>query len=192
AITILTNLPNEPDWASQMLNAARKVILQEFDNLPPYDQEYLLRVYWNKLRDPSLKLALERILMEERHPWVSNIRTSALKHLMELDLERSRSFVVTELRDPDSLVEIEVLEALKDETLPEAAAALLEQIRRHAPLKESRDSVLLRHKTLLAARYASPVIYEGLMEVYQTWGAKWEPDARGGLLGYLARHNEAQ
>src|SRR5262249_7028918 len=38
AITILTNLPNEPDWASQMLNAARKVILQEFDNLPPYDQ----------------------------------------------------------------------------------------------------------------------------------------------------------
>src|SRR5262249_31924048 len=122
----------------------------------------------------------------------SIIRASALKRLMELDPERSRSFVVTELRDPASGVDLEVLEELKDETLPEADAALLEQIRLLAPLKQNRDSVLLRHKALLAARYASPAIYDGLMEVYQNWGAKWDPDARAGLLGYLVRYNETQ
>src|SRR5215475_13479439 len=176
ATTILMNLPKEPDRAAQMLGDARKVILQEFDSLSPFDQEYLLRVYWAKLRDPSLQPAIERILTTERHPQGSIIRASALKRLMELDLERSRAFVVTELRDPASVVDLEVLEALKDETLPEADDALLEQIRRLAPLKQPRDSVFLRHKTLLAARYASPAIYDSLMEVYQNWGAKWEPD----------------
>src|SRR5262245_4101544 len=192
ATTILMNLPKEPDRAAQMLGDARKVILQEFNSLSPFDQEYLLRVYWDKLRDPSLQPAIERILTTERHPQGSIIRASALKRLMELDLERSRAFVVTELRDPASVVDLEVLEALKVETLPEADDALLEQIRRLAPLKQPRDSVFLRHKTLLAARYASPAIYDSLMEVYQNCGAKWEPDARAGLLGHLVRYNETQ
>src|SRR5262249_40206382 len=105
-----------------------------------------------------------------------------LMRLMELDPERSRAYVVTELRDPASVVDLDVLGALKAETLPEADTALLEQIRRFAPLKQRSDSVLLRHKTLLASRYASPAIYDSIMEVYQNWGAKWEPDARAGLL----------
>src|SRR5262249_31155995 len=163
AMTILMNLPKDPDRAAQMLGGARKILLQDFDSLSAFDQEYLLRVYWDKLRDPSLLPVIERILTKERQPQGSITRASALKRLMELDPERSRSFVVTELRDPASVVDLEVLEALKDETLPEADAALLEQIRLLAPLKQNRDSVLLRHKALLAARFASPAIYDGLM-----------------------------
>jgi hypothetical protein len=120
------------------------------------------------------------------------MRASVLKRLIDLDPDRSRSFVVAELIDPDSFVDVVVLAALKDETLPEADAALLEQIRRLAPLKQSRDIVPLQRKTQLAARYASPVLYEGLLEVYQNWGAKWAVEARAGLLGYLTRYNEAQ
>src|SRR5262245_213672 len=192
AMTILMNLPKDQDRAAQMLGGARKILLQEFDSLSAFDQEYLLRVYWDKLRDPSLQPVIERILTKERQPQGSIMRASALKRLMELDPERSRSFVVAELRDPASVVDLEVLEALKVETLPDADAALLEQIRRFAPLKQRSDSVFLRHKTLLAARFASPAIYDSLMEVYQNWGAKWEPDARAGLLGYLIRCNETQ
>lgn len=192
AMTVILNAPKEPDRAAPMISDARNSLLQEFDGLGIYDQALLLNGYWDKFRDPSLLPALERMLKKERLPQGSNTRAFALKRLMELDPERSRPFVVAELIDPDSFVDVEVLGALKDETLPEADAALLEQIRRLAPLKQNRDSVLLQHKTQLAARYASSAIYAGLMEAYQNWGAKWEEIARAGLLGYLARYNEAQ
>ena len=55
-----------------------------------------------------------------------------------------------------------MLTALKDETLPEADAALLEQIRRFG---QKSDLAQRRHKALLVARYASPAIYDSLMEV---------------------------
>jgi len=63
-----------------------------------------------------------------------------------VDPERARQFVVAELRDPASLIDFDVLKALKDETLPEADAALLEQVRR---LGQNGNSVLLRHKAIL-------------------------------------------
>src|SRR5215471_5908599 len=189
AMTVLGNLAKEPGHATQMLSGVRKILLQEFDSLHPFDQERLLTAYWDQLRDPSIQPALERMLTKERQPQGYTIRASALNRLIELDPERARHFVVAELRDPASVVDFDVLTALKDETLPEADAALLEQIRRFG---QKSDLVLLRHKALLVARYASPAIYEGLMEVYETWGAKWAQDARASLLGYFARYNETQ
>lgn len=189
AITVLGNLPKEPGHSAQMLSDVRKILLQEFDSLHPFDQERLLTAYWDQLRDPSIQPALERMLTKERQPQAFPIRASALNRLIEMDPERARLFVVAELRDPASLVDFDVLTALKDETLPEADAALLEQVRRFG---QKSDLVLLRHKALLVARYASPAIYDGLMEVYETWGAKWPQDARASLLGYFARYNETQ
>ncbi len=189
AITVLGNLPKEPGHAAQMLSGVRKILLQEFDSLHPFDQERLLSAHWDQLRDPSIQPALERMLTKERQPQEYLIRASALNRLIEMDPERARPFVVAELRDPASGVDFDVLTALKDETLPEADAALLEQIRRFG---QKKDLVLLRHKALLVARYASPAIYDGLMEVYETWGAKWPQDARASLLGYFARYNETQ
>jgi len=188
AMTVLGHLAKEPGNAAQ-ISGVRKILLQEFDSLHPFDQELLLRAYWDQLRDPSIQPALERMLTKERQPQGYQIRASALNRLIEMDPERARLFVVAELRDPASVVDFDVLTALKDETLPEADAALLEQVRR---LGQKSDSVLLRHKALLVARYASPAIYEGLMEVYETWGAKWPQDARASLLGYFARYNETQ
>jgi hypothetical protein len=159
AITVLANLPKEPVQSAQMLGDVRKILLQEFDDLHPFDQEYLLRTYWVQLRDPSIQPALERMLAKERQPQGYLVRAAALNRLMEMDPERARSFVVAELRDSASVVDFDVLQALKDQTLPEADAALLEQIRR---LGRNGDSVLLRHKALLVARYASPAIYDFL------------------------------
>ena len=192
AMTVILNLPKEPDQAAPMLSDARKILIQEFDGLSIYDKDLLLNGYWNRFRDTSLQPALERMLKTERQPQGYLMRASALKRLIELAHDSSRPFVMAELIDPDSFVDVEVLGQLKDETLPEADSALLEQIRRLASLKQNLDSIRLQYKTPLAARYASPAIYKGLMEAYQNWGAKWPVEARAGLLGYLARYNEAQ
>lgn len=193
AMTALTSLPrDERGVAPAVPQAVRDVLVGEFDSLHPFDQEYLLRVYWEVLRDPSLLPSVERMLQANGGQGNYQVRGQALRCLMELAPERARRYVVEELRDPSSVVDYEVLAALKDETLPEADDALLAQIRALAPQARSFDMVLLQHKTKLAARYASPGVYDALLEVYRAWGERWQPDARGALLGYFARYNEAQ
>jgi hypothetical protein len=68
AMTVLGNLPKEPGHAAQMLSGVRKILLQEFDSLHPFDQERLLTAHWDQLRDPSIQPALERMLTKERQP----------------------------------------------------------------------------------------------------------------------------
>lgn len=170
----------------------RDALVAEFDSFHPYDQEYLLRVYWEQLRDPSLLPAIERMLANRGEAGSYQVKTDALRRLTELSAERARPHILAEIRDPSSVVEYEVLTALGDETIPEVDEALLGQIKTLAPQRRGFDSTLLRHKAMLAARYASPAVYDGLLETYRAWGDRWQPDARGAVLGYLARHNETQ
>ena len=192
ALAALTSLPQDAAGAVQVPPPLRDVLVGDFDSFHPYTQEFLLRVYWEQLRDPTLLPALERMLANNGGRGNFQTRTAALRRLKELNPEKARPYVLAEIRDPASFVEYELLASLPDETLAEADDALLGQIRSLAPQSRSFDSVTLRHKTLLAARYGSPAIYDGLLEAYRTWGGRWQPDARSALLGYLARHNPAQ
>jgi hypothetical protein len=192
AMTVLLNLPKEPGQAAQIVGGVREILLREFDSLSPYDREYLLRYQWESLRDSSLVPALERMLAGAHASGDFQVRTAALMRLMEFDKQRARPFVVAELRDVSSFADLDVLSSLDEETLSDADEALLPQIRTLAAPGPNADFVRLRQRSLLAARFASPAIYDGLMEVYEKWGSKWQVDARGAMLGYFARYNEAQ
>ncbi|MFL6228507.1 MAG: hypothetical protein ACJ741_06980 [Pyrinomonadaceae bacterium] len=192
AMTILINLPKEKEQAAQALGVARPVLLREFENLHPFDQDLLLTAHWDQLRDPALAPALERMLSKPRGPRDVVSPAAALKRLLDLKPEAARPFFIREIVEPSPHAEFEVLRSLPDAELPEADAALLEQIRALAPLSQRGDFVDLRQKVLLAARYATAAIYGELLEIYKTWGAKWQADVRGSLLGYFLRYNEAE
>lgn len=192
AMTVLALLPKDKAEAARMLASVREILIQEFEQLHPFSQEYLLRVYWEQLRDPVLIPAVERIVTQNNSPQGQMLRTTAIKRLMELSRERARPFIIAEIRNPQSLAELDVLALLDEPVLPEVDSSLLEQIKALAPLKQHSDSVYLRHKSQLVARYASAAIYDELMETYKTWGSKWSPDARAGLLAYFSRYEEKQ
>jgi hypothetical protein len=187
AITLLSRLSKMPETAA--LNEVRRVLVQQFQDLHPYDQEYLLRVYWDQLQDPSLLPAIKQMLSSKGLA-SKNIHDSALKRLIEMAPDEARSFVVSEILDPASLVDFEILRSLTDATLPEIDAPLLEQIRRFSSSTRSFDVTYLKQKASLAARYATVGIYQSLMELYQQSGAKWPLEARACLLAYFARYNE--
>ena len=191
-MTVLLSLPKQWEQAAPLVASMREILLREFEALSTYDREYLLQYQWDTLRDPSLVPALERMLAQNRSPQDYQVRTAALKRLLDLDKQRARPFVVAELRDVTSFVDLDVLATLEEETLPEADDALLAQIRALAPLRTGGESVWLRQRILLAARFASPAVYDGLMDVYRESGAKWTAELRGGLLGYFERYNPAQ
>jgi hypothetical protein len=191
AMTILMRLPKEPRPGDPILAEVRRLLIQNFDSLHPFDQEYVLRTNWEKVRDPELVASLEKML-GYRGSSSKNVHDEALKRLMELAPEKSRQYVIAEIRDPQSLVDLQILHSLPDESLPEVDVSLLDQIHKLVASSVNFDRVYLKHKVSLAARYASKNIYPDLMEVYSSVGAKLPLEVRAGLLAYLAKHNEAE
>jgi len=186
AMTILSRLSKTQQTAA--LNEVRQVLIQQFQDLHPFDQEYLLRVYWDQLHDPSLLPVIKQML-SGKDKASKMVHDTALKRLIELNPDEARPFVVSEIIDPTSLVDFEILRSLADTTLPETDAPLLAQIRGFS-LTRNYGVTFLRQKASLAARYATVGIYQSLMELYQQSGAKLPLESRACLLAYFARYNE--
>lgn len=191
AITILSNLPKDPQSGGAMLSEVRRIILQEFDKLNPFEQESLLEQHWQPLRDPSIVPLLEKIL-SSRDRMRMAIHRSVLKRLIDIAPERAKPYVIAEIRDPQALVDPTILGSLPDQTIPEVDSILLEQLRRLAAEGGVRSEILLKQKAALAVRYATNSIYPDLMAIYTTNAARLTVGARASLLAYLAKHNEQE
>jgi hypothetical protein len=190
AITIASNLPKDPQAASVGSSEARRIIIQQFDTLHPISQEWVLRQDWEELRDRSMIPVFKRVL--RTGPAQKHIHEAALKLLIEVAPDEVRPFVVAEIRDPMSFVDVKLLGSIEAKELPEADASLLEEIRRLVAIPDNRGFVFLKQKTALLVRFGTDGIYQELMDVYQKVGAKLYADGRAGLLAYFAKHNERE
>lgn len=191
ALTLFSITPKVSLAENPGLREARRILVQHFDTLHPYSQEWLLRVHWEPMRDDALIPSLKKILAVA-DPASKNMKDTALPRLLEMAPEEVRPYVVAEIRDPNSLVDPQVLAALKDESLPEVDASLLEQIRKLAQSGQGRAQVFLKSKTAVLVRFATADIYGELMQLYQEMGTNLPRDARAGLLAYFAKHNDRE
>jgi hypothetical protein len=190
AMTILMSLPKANAAKTPAADIVLAILQQDLPKLGEFDQEYLLRVYWDQIRNAALAPAIRQILQKGASN--TDLQRTALQRYFELAPDEARPFIIEQIRNPASIQSLELLRALKDETLPELDEVLLEQIRARAPVKKNFDFVQLKQKTALAARYASSAIYESLLDIYKTSNSRWEPDARASLLAYLTKHNEKE
>jgi hypothetical protein len=191
AQTIFTSLPKNAPTPSPALREARRILIQQFDTLDLFAKEWLLRSYWEELRDPALITSLKKMLASGDNQ-MKGLRGIVLTRLLEMAPDEARSYVIAEIRDPTSFVDPATLGALKDESLPEVDASLLEQIRRFAQPAQNRDLISIKLKLALLARFATDSIYSEVMELYRTRREGLYPDARGGFLAYLAKQNERE
>ena len=191
ASTIFTAIPKDSTSESVRLREARDVLVQQFDSLQPDTQEWFLRMHWDQMRDLGLIPSLKKLLTATGTT-SQNLHATALQRLLEIAPDEARSYAIAEIRDPNSFLDVETLVSLKDESLPEVDASLLEQVRKLTHSTQNRDLILLRHKTELLARFATETIYRELMQLYQELGTNLPRDARPGLLAYFAKHNERE
>jgi hypothetical protein len=192
AITIASNPPKDPQAANVGSREARRILIQQFDALPPSSQEWLMRQDWEELRDRSMTPVYNRALSTGPGPGQKGIHEASLKLLIEIATDEARPFVVAEIRDQNSFVDVKLLGSIEAKSLPEADASLLEQIRRLAYLPNNAGFVHMKQKTSLLVRFGSAGIYQELMELYQAVGSKLYQDGRAGLLAYFAKHNERE
>ncbi|HEX7772399.1 MAG TPA: hypothetical protein VF435_08245, partial [Pyrinomonadaceae bacterium] len=190
ALTLLAVTPQGSPAESASLGEVRRILVQHFDTLHPYSQEWLLSSQWERLRDVSLVPSLKKMLAPTNSA-SKNLHASALKRLLEMAPHDARSYVVAEILDPNSLVDPQILGALKEESLPEVDASLLEQIRKLAQSADGRSQVFLRAKTAVLVRFATDNIYGELMQLYQQT-SNLPRDGRAGLLAYFAKHNDRE
>ena len=191
AVTILMSASANSPTATPGVREARRILVQQFDTLHPYTQEWLLRMHWETLRDATQSSSLKKILAGSDRT-AKSAHEMALTRLMEIAPEEARPYVIGQIREPGSVVDPKILSALEDKSLPEVDAVLLEQIRQAMTSTQNRDRISLRSKLHLLARFATESGYQELMELYRTAGEKLDADARAGFLAYFAKHNERE
>jgi hypothetical protein len=189
ALTILSNTKENSSNATALTLEARRVLVQHFDSLPPFTQEYLLRAIWEDLRSVALVSSLKKMLAVNG-TGSQGVHDTALKRLIELAPEEGKAYVIAKIRDPNGRGDPEILGSLKDESLPEVDNSLLEQIRRLATSARGVDRVQLQHKASIMVRYATGSIYQEMIEFYRETGVKLPLDSRAPLLAFLAKQNE--
>ena len=190
ALTLFMVTPPGSLVESAGLGEVRRILVQHFDTLHPYSQEWLLSAQWERMRDVSLVPSLKKMLAPTSTA-SKNLHDSALKRLLEMAPDEARSYVVAEILDPASLVDPQILGALKEESLPEVDASLLEQIRKLAQSTDGLGQAFLRSKTAVLVRFATDNIYGELMQLYQQTG-NLPRDGRAALLAYFAKHNDRE
>lgn len=191
ALTILSNTKENSSNATALTLEARRVLVQHFDSLHPFTQEYLLRAIWEDLRSAAFASSLKKMLAVSGIASLG-VHDTALKRLIELAPEEGKAYVIAKIRDPNARGDPEVLGSLKDESLPEVDNSLLEQIRLLATSARGVDRIQLQHKASLMVRYATGTIYQEMREFYRETGVKLPLDSRAPLLAYLAKQNEEE
>ena len=191
AYRIFTSLPKD-DVSSVAYAVTKTFLVENFDELDYAAQSELLERDWDKLKTAALIPSLEKILSGKEPVPNWNNRANAFKRLIELDEKRARPFVINEIRDPDSLINPEILITLSDEFLPETDDALLTRITDLASTEDRRTQLNLQFKLTIAARYATAKIYPELADIYKKHGSNWRIEQTAPLLSYLARHNDAE
>ena len=122
---------------------ARRVVVEEFDQLDVSDQRWLVQSRWRDLRDPSLLPAL-RQLVAGRDPTGRGPLIEALRDLSPAD---GRAAIVAEITNPKATTDLSLLQSLPDKVLPEVDTTLLTQVQTLAAAPPLREAYLLSAKT---------------------------------------------
>ena len=176
----------QPDSATPLPAVVRKVVIDEFMELDPTTQGYLVQQRWKDIRDPQLLPALERMLTSPES-WV---REQPLAAILDIAPERAKPIFIAEMLRPRPIDSSTFLE-LRDQTLPEMDRPLLDQITALAASSKPPDNYWLQDKTAFLARYASAAVLTDIQRLYEARGSQLDQPTRVNLHAYLDRWDEA-
>ena len=185
AQTAFVRLAARNDVSSSEFATAREAVITHFAEVNEYNVDWLLNSYGTYLLDPRLTPVLKQILAVQRDPVLNGERTAALRQLVKIAPQDSRTEVVNEVCG-DNPTLIQILGEVPFLTLPETDSCLQRKIQ--AAL-DAKKRVLLQWATAFTARFASAAIFDDLFALYQRSGTTWDKQAQGYMLAYLVRWN---
>ena len=162
----------------------RPLAIEEFEQMEPTEQAMLLQSRWQEIRDPKLAPALREIL--DKPPAEFGGYREPLERLLELDPASAKPYLLREICDAGSSVQMKQMAPLPDATLPETDACLLRQMIANASIDKPNGVTPWPEKALIAARFASDAIYPQMLALYRAH-PEWNDTVRGATIAYLVR-----
>lgn len=191
AMTFFTSVDRKDENRATLIWEARRVLTQHFSSLHAFDQEYLLRVFWDDLRSPAMTGPLKQLL---QYGGVSskNVTDTALNCLIDLSAEDARKYLIKQICDPTALTDPEIVRKIAESPLPEVDSCLLAQLKQYSRSGQGRDRVFFEHRSSFLARVATDSIYQEVMNLYRERSASLSLESRAALLAYFAKYNEGE
>ena len=180
AQTVFIRLATRNETSSAAFAAAREVVITHFADTNEYNVDWLLNSYGAHLLDSRLVPALRQILAD---PSLVGERTAVMRHLVKLAPESSRNEVVREVCS-DNFTLDEILGELPFSTLAETDECLR---RKTDAVQNVRNPMALQSVALRIARFATPALYDDMLELYRRRGAMVGRQTQAYLLAYLVR-----
>lgn len=189
AITLFTTLAQRKETTTPQFQAARETIIKNFATVNEYQIDWMLNAYGKYLADDRMVPALLDILREQHSSVFSSSRSAVFNHLISRSSASAsiKPFLIDEICDPRSLTQFDVLTTAPFDSLQETDACLLNHIRQFSS-GDRGTQIYLQHKAALAARFATAAVYDDLLKTYLKDSGKWDGQARGAMLAYLARY----
>ncbi len=160
----------------------RSVVLEEFRRMDPLAQAMLLETRWKNISDPLLAPDLETILNTTSG---ARYYDTAIERLIELSPAEAKPFVLREICDPKSGVQMKHIQNLPQDVLPEVDNCLTEQLR----TLPGANNLHRQWKAEIAARFGSEAMLPAMKEIYE--GRKnWNGSSDGSpFFAYFLRYS---
>ena len=157
-------------------------IASAFALLTPREQSTLLQVFWERMKTPGIARALETVL-DQPDRGDEMLRAEALKRLYEVDPRVGRTYILAEIRRPQTHGQTflaKSLTLLADETLPEFDEMLAARL-------EAKDRPAMGVDARVIGRYSTAAILPRVKAVYEKSAGQWACDIEDGLVSYFLR-----
>jgi hypothetical protein len=161
----------------------RVKLAHDFPKLTPRNQYVVLTFLWPKARCPEFADALLPLAKPPKQPEQENEDTlcdEVFIRLLDLKPEAMRPIILEDLRRPNPLFSLCVLQALPDKELPELDDVLLAHLNRQADLEKI---------PALIERYATARILPQVIAFYGTSETGWMCSLQTAILRYWLKHD---
>jgi hypothetical protein len=175
--------PPSPEFLAQ----TRDAIIPVFNQLTGQEQRSVLGQHWKRLGGKEFLPVLRQFIaaaVETDDSDLTDVLDLVFRRLWELSPDEGTSLILQEIHRPNSRVTIGTYRLLPDRLMPELDEILLKRLR--APVGETDKDQILTAR--IAARHASPAIYDEVRKVYRRHRHYWGPRPAA-MLAYLIRHS---
>lgn len=162
----------------------RARLAHDFPKLTPKNQYLVLNSLWPRARCPEFADALLPLAKLPKEPEQENADTlcdNVFIHLLELNPEAVRPMILEDLRRPNPLFALCVLQALPDKELPELDDVLLTNL-------NHRNNGIWKIAPLIE-RYATARIMPQVIAFYQSSERGWACSLQTAMLRYWLKHD---
>jgi hypothetical protein len=153
------------------------IVVEDFDQLPVGEREWLVEGRWEQIRDIRLAPTLARMIDEVDKEW----RETTLERLIDIAPDLAIAPALSLISDPTAHVQASMLVGLPKDALKPAVPDLIRAIRVLAQAPPGTRTYPIKMKSEILLLIGDTSVVTELKDLYGRFGSAWPPEIRDAL-----------